>query len=407
MTRPPERVNNMKSSANKSPVSFQDVKLQSVRPLKRLSQKLFQSKLLKQTRTRMGQVVSRKADALTKAAAFSAESKASKGSKLVLNLLLVRPWILVIGFWLLSMGIGSLALDGMLSPRKLTMALPEPAAGESTSTGSNAALNVEQGSDGIAAESPVVLDAQETAATTTADQDASRMSSVVLPLVSLVGACAVGSLAISRRRAMIRMASMRANKGRVRKGQPRVVNSTVKASARPMQARSMQTKSMQVAKGARSMNGSAKNSATKHAPTKPLAALGKMRLKNRRSGGKRGATLPLSGAAIAAQQQSARGRVLASRMNAQANAQTNGHVNGQTAQKSSARSQSHRRPNVASVQAPSVHTPKRKLKRSPARAANRQQPMVSVVPANETHALDWTRSSLAHQFDVRPQRSAM
>jgi len=393
----------MKSSASKSPVSFQDMKLQSVRPLKRLSQKLFQSKLLKQTRTRMGQVVSRKADALTKAAAFSAESKASKGSKLVLNLLLVRPWVLVIGFWLLSMGIGSLALDGMLSPRKLTMALPEPAAGESTSTGSNAALNVEQGSDGIAAESPIVLDAQETAVTTTADQDASRTSSVVLPLVSLVGACAVGSLAISRRRAMIRMASMRANKGRVRKGQPRVVNSTVKASARPMQARSMQTKSMQVAKGARSMNGSAKNSATKHAPTKPLAALGKMRLKNRRSGGKRGATLPLSGAAIAAQQQSARGRVLASRMNAQAN----GHVNGQTAQKSSARSQSHRRPNAASVQAPSVHTPKRKLKRSPARAANRQQPMVSVVPANETHALDWTRSSLAHQFDVRPQRSAM
>ncbi|MGB5913920.1 MAG: hypothetical protein WBG63_03590 [Phormidesmis sp.] len=398
----------MKSSVNKSPVSFQDMKLQSVRPLKRLSRKLFQSKLLKQTRTRMGQIVSRKADALTKAAAFSAESKASKGSKLVLNLLLVRPWVLVIGFWLLSMGIGSLALDGMLSPRKLTMALPKPAAGESTSTGSNAALNVEQGSDEIAAESPVVLDAQETAVTTTASQDASRLP-VVLPLVSLVGACAVGSLAISRRRAMIRMASMRANKGRVRKGQPRVVNSTAKASARSVQTRSMQAKSTQakstqVAKGARSMNGSAKNSAIKHASIKPLAALGKMRLNNRRSGGKRGVTLPLSGAAIAAQQ-SARGRVLTSRMNAQANAQTNGQT---TAQKSSSRSQSRRRSaNAASEHVPSVRTPKRKPKRSPARAANRQQPIVSVVPANETHALDWTRSSLAHQFDVRPQRSAM
>ncbi len=33
--------------------------------------------------------------------------------------------------------------------------------------------------------------------------------------------------------------------------------------------------------------------------------------------------------------------------------------------------------------------------------------VVSVVPASESHALDWHEGSLAHQMDVRPHRSAM
>ncbi|MGB3294089.1 MAG: hypothetical protein WBB01_13970, partial [Phormidesmis sp.] len=40
------------------------------------------------------------------------------------------------------------------------------------------------------------------------------------------------------------------------------------------------------------------------------------------------------------------------------------------------------------------------------RVANRQT-VVTVVPANEAHPLDWDNGSLAHQVDVRPQRSAM
>ncbi len=405
MTKPPERVSSMKSSTNKFPGGFQDVKHQSIRPLKRMARRLFQNKLLQKTQAQVGQTVSRKMDALTKAASFSAESKASKSSKLFLNLLLVRPWILVVGFWLLSMGIGSLALEGMLSPHKLTTALPEPAVEESAGTKSSALLNVEQGSDELVSDSSVAADNQETAVATAVGKDTSSVP--VVPLVALVGACAVGSLAISRRRAMIRMASVRAHKGRARQGQ-KAVNSTAKVfrrsmSAASMRAKSVQTKSVQTklaqaVRGARSTNESAKNSTPQNRPGKSLTVLGKTRLKNRRSGSERnarnGTTSPRYATAIAAQQQSARGRVLASRMNVQ--------VNGQQGTPA-VRSQTHRSARTASARSPK----KGKTKKSLVLATNRQQPVVSVVPANETHALDWTNSSLAHQFDVRPQRSAM
>ncbi len=36
-----------------------------------------------------------------------------------------------------------------------------------------------------------------------------------------------------------------------------------------------------------------------------------------------------------------------------------------------------------------------------------QPRVVSVMPAGDSHALDWREGSLAHQMDVRPQRSAM
>jgi len=52
-------------------------------------------------------------------------SKESKSSRIALNLLLVRPWILLIGFWLFSMLGAGLALEGLISPKRLKTALPE------------------------------------------------------------------------------------------------------------------------------------------------------------------------------------------------------------------------------------------------------------------------------------------
>ncbi len=376
----------MKSSTNKFPARFQDVKLQSIRPLKRLSRKLFQSKLLKKTSARISQTVGQRADALAKAASFSTESEASKGSKLLLNLLLVRPWVLVIGFWLLAMGTGGLALEGMLRPRKLTMALPEPAIEETASARSDTLINIEQGSEGIAADSSEVVDASATTAATVAESRASGMPA--LALASLVGACAVGSLAISRRRAMIRMASVRARKGRARKSQPRATSSL--SHERILNIGTLKTTtSVPVAKASatnRTANGAA------NTPVMSIRSKAVARLKNRRQRVKKGAVLSRTGSAIAIQQQNAKSRVLASRMNAQTKAQAK-------AQKrpSSVRSQPHG----------SAPVTKGRLRKVPVRAASRQQPVVSVVPANETRALDWTQSGIAHQFDVRPQRPAI
>ncbi|NJM96881.1 MAG: hypothetical protein HC800_06550 [Phormidesmis sp. RL_2_1] len=53
-----------------------------------------------------------------------------------------------------------------------------------------------------------------------------------------------------------------------------------------------------------------------------------------------------------------------------------------------------------------VSKPRRPIPDAASRIASRQA-VVSVVPASESHPLDWTNGSLAHRLDIRPQRSAM
>ena len=279
--------------------------------------------------------------------------------------------MLVLGFWLLSMAIGTVALSGMLSPRKLKMALPEPALDSGVANQSNTLLNASPSTDSAAQTSAATGNAGEIPVTEVgaANSTEGGLSFPVLPIFALVGSCAAGSLVISRRRAMVRMAAARAQ-GRKRKSRSSVASG---ASVRPMKEgvapiRSAATASNDLSRGLRS--------------------------KKRRQRVRR--------AAVTAQSANASSRVLASRATAQQKtaqprkAQKSGP---KVAQKVAAARRSSVRP--------ATRVSRTQARRSAMRAASRRQPMVRVVPASESHALDWTQGSLAHQLDVRPQRSAM
>mgnify|MGYP001791338617 CR=1 FL=1 len=382
MTRPPERLKNMKLPTATLPANLQEMRRQSVKPLKPL--KRLSGRLLKTVRSSLGARSSGgsngepnggSSDKLDgknpfKAVPSASDVKDSKGSKVLLNLLLVRPWVLVLGFWLLSMAIGTVALSGMLSPRKLKMALPEPALDSGVANQSNTLLNASPSTDSAAQTSAATGNDGEIPVTEVgaANSTEGGLSFPVLPIFALVGSCAAGSLVISRRRAMVRMAAARAQ-GRKRKSRSSVASGS---SVRPMKEgvapiRSAATASNDLSRGLRS--------------------------KKRRQRVR---------AAVTAQSANASSRVLASRATAQQKtaqprkAQKSGP---KVAQKVAAARRSSVRP--------ATRVSRTQARRSAMRAASRRQPMVSVVPASESHALDWTQGSLAHQLDVRPQRSAM
>lgn len=372
MTRPPERLKNMKLPTAPFPANLQEMGRQGVKPLKRLS-----GRVLKKIQHSVGPKLDGKNP--FKAVPSATDVKDSKGSKVLLNLLLVRPWVLVLGFWLLSMATGTLALSGMLSPRKLKMALPEPALNSGASTQSNALLNTapKQAGDATAevsetAEAAGEMPVIEVGATDAAEEGAGFPA---LPILALVGSCAAGSLVISRRRAMVRMAAARAQ-GRKRKSRPSV---PVGAPARVAREGVVPARTATVA-------------------NRGLRPKKQRRQRVRKS-------------PVAAQSVGTGSRALVSRATAQQKntvsqkkVQKNGpHVVQKVAR--SVRSSSGR--TVSSPTRSAARVSRTQARRSAMRAASRRQPMVSVVPANESHALDWTRGSLAHQLDVRPHRSAM
>ena len=358
----------MKLPTAKFPTQLREMKLIGMKPLRRLSYKL-QSRLRKNsTASPNTHPSSTKGPNLFQASPSKADVRDSKGIKLLLNLLLVRPWVLVLGFWLLSMGIGALSLNGMLSPRKLRMAMPEPPAAEVKDTRSSL-LNVEQaaGDDTNVEGDAIALDSG-------AASEGSNFP--VLPIVALVGSCAIGSLIISRRRAMVRLAAARA-KGRVRKSRP--ANGVAVHPTTHSKVRSTPTliKSSVKSTGAKGRKGKGNGVLSfKAASEKSSAAVRSLKPKKRRQ-----RTKPLSTTA----QTSGRNRVLASRTNVQKT----------SAQKT-----------VKSAR-PQTRVSRSVARRAASGQAGRRQPIVSVVPANESHALDWPNSSLAHQMDIRQQRSAM
>ncbi len=369
MTRPPERLKNMKLPTAKFPDTFQEMRRQSVRPLKRLSGRVLRN-VRSSVRTKLGK------SKVFRAIPSPSDVKDAKGPKVLLNLLLVRPWVLVLGLWLLSMATGTVALNGMLSPRKLTMTLPEPALESSESARANTLLSAEPTEDSAVETAPATTSAVEIGRSG-ADVAQRETSSLVLPVVALVGACAVGSLVISRRRAMVRLAAARAQ-GRKRRSQ--LVNRSTGSPARTAREDGAPMSASAIAQ--------------------PSSSTSSPSSKKKRQRGRK--------SAIAAKSTGTGTRVLASRATAQK--QRTGQP--KRTQKSAPRAvqkvaNSMRSARGTSPARPTTRVARSQARRAAMRAASRRQPLVSVVPANESHALDWSNGSLAHQMDVRPQRSAM
>ena len=290
----------------------------------------------------------------------------SKSARVAFHLLLVKPWVLVVGLWLVSALSAVVALEGLISPSKLKQALPEPAAEVSPVAKADSFIDVEQGADGLTADeadSDRVGAVEGISETMPEEVPVSDSRFPVWPLVMLVGSCAAGCVVISRRRAMLRMAAARPrNRGRKLPGAKTLkANARIKASnSKPIR----RTGANVHANGLVSLVKSAANSA--HRPEQRFDK-NSVRIKKRRKRKR-----------SAAQQASTKGsngtRVLASRSNAQ-----------QAAPK---------------TRVSKPDKPQRAL-RKVSRSAKRRQAVVSVVPANQSHRLDWTEGSLAHDMDVR------
>ncbi|MGB3788206.1 MAG: hypothetical protein WA949_09355, partial [Phormidesmis sp.] len=194
------------------------VKLQSLNPFKEIAKKLSSLEKARLARTQ-------------KLARVQQDKSASR---IALTLLLVRPWVLVLGFWIFSMGIGTLALGGMLSPRKLTTALPESAVDTTVASSSQSANTLITADDGESGEGTAVENADKTTtgAATTATANGSGLP-LALPMFLVVSACAVGCFVISRRRAM-KMAAARARVRKARGGL--TIHATARSTAASLKA---------------------------------------------------------------------------------------------------------------------------------------------------------------------------
>lgn len=392
MHRPSERSKTMKLPTAESKglplksAKAQDAKPKSVSPFKQLVRKLSGSSRPKSIRTEEAQSsVASNVDVNGIKLPFI---KKSKGIRVAFTLLLVRPWVLVLGFWIFSMLGAAMALEGMISPRKLTTALPEPTQIEPVR--SSSLINVEQGESGDVDTGDIALEKAtiDEPIVSTADGELAANSSnfPIWTLGGVVGTCAAGCLVMSRRRAMARLAVAR-SRGRVRRmrkgavpivalngvdsrvGQKTLVrkpSASVGNSPVAKRSRSV-TAPGATAKAARPVSGSK--------PSLKPAMAKSARAKKRRQRNSRGSVAAQLAPQKGIPSRSSRTQVLASRSTAKPSA-------------------------IAHPSQP------RSTRRSPSRMARRQS-VVSVVPASESHALDWQNGSLAHQVDVRPQRAAM
>ncbi|MBE9061778.1 hypothetical protein [cf. Phormidesmis sp. LEGE 11477] len=381
--------------------SLNKVKLQSLKPFQAIAEKLSSSKArLAGTHqlTRAQTEESAKAGSTKEGQSAKGHSKEKNAYQIALTLLLVRPWVLVLGFWIFSMGIGTLALGGMLSPRRLTRALPEPTTNTPVASSNRSADTLNSDSAALA-EAGDAAAVENTGSTDTNAANGSQLP-LALPLVLLVSACAVGCFVISRRRAM-KMAAARA---RVRKGSGSLKISTATSSASPSRAGAGKTNRNKAegrvgitAASVRPVRKASIRTLTKAIPTVKTAA------KAAKTSAKKPASISFPKfsnlSATSPSQRRSRSKTGRAARAAVRSAGKNNQVlaSRATAVRSSARSQQ-----AHSQQARTL------LRKNTIRAASRrQQPMVSVVPASESHTLDWREASLAHQMDVRPHRSAM
>lgn len=397
MSRPPERSTTMKLPTT----NLQSLKLQNAGDFKRLLSRLSPGKLSasaksKSTESKSIKDKSTQTDGSNlKTANPLATAKSSKGFRIAMHLLLVKPWVLVLGFWLLSLAGGSLALSGMLSPRRLTMALPEPTVTETTQ--SNPLIKIEQGSDDISdspsgeAETPVseTVVIGSDAASTTAKQTGNSAALTVLPVALFVGSCAAGCLVMSRRRAMARMAAARS-----------------RARARKSKLRTSTAASEAIGSATRVAQSTAQ---AKRQPKRKVAIARTTRQEANRKGPKVKPRLNKSAAVAAAAQKSTQPSSQPKRRRQRVRPQAApATANGSRVLASRATAQQ--------PPTPQPRGSKRRSQRASARTAGRRrmagsrqvasrQPVVSVVPAGEANALDWTNGSLAHQMDVRQHRA--
>ncbi len=395
MNSPSERLSKVKRPMASLKQLNKQLKLQSINPLKQLSNQLPKRKPSQTNRPQVSAPLDAgvppsvaKQSNLKQSNLKQSNLKQSKGSQIAFNLLLVRPWVLVAGLWLVSMLGAAVAIEGMVSPRKLTMELPEPTA-EITSVAKDSFINIEQGADDIAAAD---AETAPSAATPVAPADTGNNHSnfPAWPVGALVGTCAAGCLAISRQRARVRLAAARSRsvsrgeaRGKIRKvridaeapsrsnqsiqkGSDRkpVKTATSRSAAHLVKARASQSPTVRSTKSAQSTAR-----ATAPLDLRPVAhsSANQGQPKKRRP-------RPQPVMAAAPKSAAASSRVLASRSTAQRAAPT------------------------SRVSRPQP------VKRVAAHAASRQS-VVSVVPASEAHPLDWTEGSLAHKMDVRSQQS--
>ena len=298
--------------------------------------------------------------------------KDSKAARVTFTLLLVRPWVLVAGLWLVSLLGSAIAIQGLIRPKVLMQALPE-ATVEAPPVVTSSLISVAEGDpesgETNSSEADSEAEATESTATENADAEAADIEAAdsggfpLWTLSALTGTCAAGCLIMSRRRAMARLSAARA-KSRTRRKPVRA------DAARPIEtAQSLKQARKPVppgtAESARKVNS--RPVGAKDAEVRSINRVKKRRQRSRRAAGQTSGTQTL----VSKGNLAAKGRKQAQR------AATHAHP----------------------------ARPRRVKRVSSARVA--RQGMVSVVPASESHALDWTDGSLAHQMDVRSHRKAM
>ena len=333
--------------------------------------------------------------------------------QIALTLLLIRPWVLVLGLWIFSMGIGTLALGSMLSPRQLTKALPDSTFNASVDSSNQprdtlvTGTRTEVASDETdeAAVEKTDLDSRD--AITNGDAINSSQLPLALPLVLIVSSCVIGCFVISRQRAM-KMASAKA---RVRKAHSGLKVSTAtnrqpssrKASVSKAAVRRPDSRADVSAASVRPVRKASARTLPKTRPTttQPTTTT---KTTTTQTTVKTGSRISLPKVEkpmvrnLAAELRPRRRSRFKNRLDTRrtaVEANRNGRkvlVSRTTATRSNAR----------------PHPPRPRLRKRTLRAASRRRhPVVNVVPANESHALDWQEGSLAHEMDVRSRRSAM
>ena len=292
----------------------------------------------------------------------------SKSARVAFHLLLVKPWVLVVGLWLVSALSAVVAIEGLVSPSRLTKDLPEPAVEVAPVAKTNSFIDVEQGAEGI------TEDGNETEESTLASSEAIATHSrlPIWPLVTLVGSCAAGCVVVSRRRTMLRIAAARTRgKGRkphtaktqnaptrLKASNHKPTRRTASGTDTPTPITVLKSKAHLVEK----TRDKTKEKGKDKLVAKTAISSEKKRRQRKRSSTQQAAAKPTG-----------KSRVLASRSNAQQAA-----------------------PQSRVSQPKRLQRPGQKVTR-----LVRRQPVVSVVPANQANRLDWAEGSLAHDMDKR------
>jgi len=300
--------------------------------------------------------------------------KNSKAARVTFTLLLVRPWVLVAGLWMVSLLGSAIAIKGLIRPSALLQALPE-AIVEAPPVATSSIISVaEDGAD--SGETPT----ENAEAAPPAEGDASSGFPVGMAIV-LSGTCAAGCLLMSRRRrAMARLSAARSK--------PRVRRKPVRTDV---------VRPIETAQGLKQVRKTASSTAS--------GKTARVRAANLRSSNLRTVGAEDARGTSRAKKRRQRNKRVASVSGAQTVAIKN-RKKGQLPTRKAAGQKAVSR-SVATARGPRTTAEARahRVKRASSRMAHRQS-VVSVVPAGESHALDWTNGSLAHQMDVRQPRTA-